>query len=285
MKQILLYFSVLTGVVAFGTQTVAQPALGGAAPVITEIMYNPPEAGTDSLEFIEILNPSLTATINMSGFYIEDAFSFTFPSGFILGTGEYVVIAGDSVIFESAFGVEALQWEGSANQLSNNGESITLKAPNSTVVDEVTYGASGMWPAGANSQGYSLVLCDPTADNSLAANWTISENNTGVVVNSLTVYADPGMAATCTATGIADDNVITTLVYPNPTEGLFTMQFAELKNMGTLSIHNSVGQLIQMETIAAGTTTKRVDSQLASGFYVITLQDGDAISHQNLIVQ
>ena len=34
--------------------------------VITEIMYNPPESGTDSLEFIEIYNKG-EGTIDLSG--------------------------------------------------------------------------------------------------------------------------------------------------------------------------------------------------------------------------
>jgi len=38
------------------------------AIVITEIMYNPPESGTDSLEFIELMNND-TVTVNLLDFF------------------------------------------------------------------------------------------------------------------------------------------------------------------------------------------------------------------------
>lgn len=281
MKNTLLFAFLLL----IGTAALAQPGPGGGvAPVITEIMYNPPEAGQDSLEFIEIFNPSLVATINMAGFYIDDAFQFTFPAGFILGAGEYVVIAGDSVIFEDAYGVEAFEWEGSANQLSNNGESISLKNGNDVVVDLVEYGSGGDWPVGANSLGYSLVLCNPTADNNLATNWTLSENATGLIVNAIEIYADPGAAAICTPTGISDDNVITTLVYPNPSNGEFSMQFEALASTGTVSIYNQVGQLVYTERIPVGATSAQLNTSLRSGQYVLTLEKEGAVERHRLTI-
>jgi len=59
--------------------------------VITEIMYNPPESGTDSLEFVEILNNS-GAAYDMTGASFTDGFNFTFPT-LSLADGEYVVVA------------------------------------------------------------------------------------------------------------------------------------------------------------------------------------------------
>jgi len=267
------------------TEVVAQPIPGGLGPVITEIMYNPPESSNDTLEFIEILNPSLTGAVNMTGFYIEDAFSYNFPDGFMLGAGEHVIIAGDSVIFEAAFGVEAFEWEGATTQLNNSGEPITLKDGVGVVVDSVDYGNSGSWPTEANGQGYSLVLCDPSSDNSLAENWTISEDATGVVVNALEIYASPGEVATCTTIGIADDNVITTLVYPNPSAGEFRVQFDAQNTASTLRIYNSVGQTVFTESVAAGVGVAQLYTNLKAGHYILSIDNGETSERLKLTIR
>lgn len=267
------------------TEVVAQPVPGGFAPIITEIMYNPPESGQDSLEFIEILNPSLTSPINMDGFYIDDAFDFSFPSGYSLGAGEHVIIAGDSVVFEALFGEEAFEWEGATTQLSNNGESITLKDGGGAVVDSVDYGVSSAWPADANGQGYSLVLCDPSSDNNLPENWTASENATGIVINALEIFADPGQLSSCTATGIADDNVITSLVYPNPSNGEFRVQFGEQNTASTLRICNSVGQVVFTESVATGVGFAQLNTNLKSGHYILSIDNGETSERLKLTIQ
>ncbi len=54
--------------------------------VITEIMYNPPESGTDSLEFIELYNKGVEVE-NLGGYYFADGIIYTFPS-VMLNPGE-----------------------------------------------------------------------------------------------------------------------------------------------------------------------------------------------------
>lgn len=285
MKHTLLYTFIL---LVAGFTASAQPTPGGAPPVITEIMYNPPESGNDTLEFVEILNPSLTTAIPMGGFYFSSGIDFTFPAGFVLGTGEYVIVAGDSVIFEATYGLEAFQWEGAASSLSNSGEGLTLRAPIGLIVDTVFYDDAAAWPSEADGGGYSLVLCDPTADNNLPENWTASENATGIFIGTslpIEIYADPGAASTCTTVGIADDNVITTLVYPNPTEGAFAMQFAALIEAGMLTIHNSLGQMVYSEPLSAGATSTNVTVDLKSGYYILSLEAGTVQERKKLIVQ
>lgn len=281
MKNTLLFtFSVLL----IGTSAFAQPGGPGGlvSPVITEIMYNPPEAGNDTLEFLEIYNPSLASSVPMEGFYFSSGIEFTFPAGFVLGAGEYVLLSGDSVIFEQWYGVEAFEWTGTT-ALSNGGEGITLRAPSGIVVDSVFFDDTNEW-ADADGSGYSLVLCDISADNNLPASWTLSENATGITVNSLAIYADPGAASTCTPTGIADDNVITTLVYPNPSNGEFGIQLDALKSAGTISIYNTVGQLVYSEAVTAGTSTIEINSGLRTGQYILSVETADLLERHKLSV-
>jgi PKD repeat protein len=158
----------------------------GANIAITEIMYNPPETGTDSLEFIELYNNG--AAINLQGFKISDAFMFTFPS-FDLGAGQYMLVSLNSNAIMGTFGKTSLQWTSGA--LGNSGETITLNDPYGNVVDQVAYSTLAPWPTQANGQGPSLTLCDPTSNNSLPGFWTASTEYTGMNAAGDSIFATP----------------------------------------------------------------------------------------------
>ncbi|MFT4544709.1 MAG: hypothetical protein ACI9EQ_001171 [Bacteroidia bacterium] len=286
MKTTLLSFSLVAIILTISLDAFAQPAPGGGvSPVITEIMYNPPEAGNDTLEFIEILNPSLTVTINMTGYSFSSGITYTFPDGFVLGTGEYVIVSGDSVIFEDAYGVPAFEWAGATSSLSNSGEGLALRNASNTVVDTVFFDDAVAWPSEADGDGYSLTLCDPTSDNNLPESWTLSENATGILIDGSEIFADPNAASTCTLTGINENEAISTVVYPNPTEGAFSMKFEAFENNGTLRVFNSVGQVVYTETIATGTSTLNINADLKSGFYILSLENDKSIERHNLVVK
>jgi PKD repeat protein len=158
----------------------------GANLVITEIMYNPPESGTDSLEFVEIYNKG--TTVNLLGFKVSDAFTFTFPS-FDLAAGQYMLVSLKSSAILNTFGKPSLQW--TTGSLSNSGEAITLHDLYGVMIDQVTYGVAAPWPTRPNGLGASLTLCDPNANNSLPASWTAS--NEFVVKNAAgdSIFATP----------------------------------------------------------------------------------------------
>lgn len=279
MKTTLLSTLLFAFVLIGGKNIQAQPAPGGALPpVITEIMYNPPEFGTDSLEFIEIYNPNQSLPLNLGGYYFSSGFNDTIPAGIIVPADGRIVIAGDSVVFEAAFGFPCLEWDNGG--LSNSGEGIALRTPTGILADTVFYDDNSMWPSEADGDGYSLVLCDPSLDNNLPSSWTSSENATGIFIADsqnpgnpdFEIYADPFQASTCTATSIADDNVITTAVYPNPSNGEFRVEFDALETVATMKIYNSVGQLVSAESLAAGTTVVNVSQNLKSGYYILAIE-------------
>lgn len=251
--------------------------------MITEIMYNPPEANNDTLEFLEIYNPSVSAMINMAGYYFSSGIEYTFPAGFVLGAGEYVIISGDSVIFEDWYGMDAFQWTG-GTALSNDGEGLTLRTSGGAIADTVFFDDTNAW-ADADGTGYSLVLCNTSLDNNLPSSWTLSENPTGIVVADWEIYADPGTGSTCTPTGIDNDNVITTLVYPNPTEGNFSMSFASLERSSMVKVHNNLGQLVHTQTLSVGSTNANLDLDLKAGHYIVSFEKGDSTERHSLMVR
>ncbi|MCF8258535.1 MAG: choice-of-anchor I family protein [Flavobacteriales bacterium] len=235
--------------------------------VITEIMYNPPEADTDSLEFVELYNPSAN-TIDISGYYFREGFDYTFPQGTIVAGNGFVIVASDSVVFENAFGIPAFEWSNS-DALSNSGEDIVLANSFGLQIDSVNYDDAGLWPSEADGDGYSLVLCDVNADNNDPANWQLANVATGIIVNSLEVYADPGALSSCMTVG-KDEIIVTTFtVYPNPSaNGLF-----ETSEAVTGAVYSITGV-----KVADMNNARKMDlSMQPAGMYVVRTINGDVV--------
>jgi hypothetical protein len=172
--------------------------------VITEIMYNPPESGTDSLEYIELFNVGTTA-VNMDGWKFTTGITYTFM-GTSLPAGGYLVLAVKPNALKTILNFQnAIQWDASQG-LSNNGEAIVLKDGSGNIMDSVKYDKVAPWPLDANGLGHSLTLCDPTKDNLDPANWSSATSAFGVVVNTKDMYGNPG-AGCPTGIQLADDNI------------------------------------------------------------------------------
>jgi PKD repeat protein len=158
----------------------------GAKIVITEIMYNPPEEGTDSLEFIELYNAG--NTINLLGFSFSAGVEYTFPS-VTLTNGQFILVAAKASAIQNTFGKTALQW--TSGGLNNTGEPITLKDNYGTIIDDVTYADSAPWDTLADGDGPSLTLCDPNSNNSQAINWKASTELAATNAAGVKIYATP----------------------------------------------------------------------------------------------
>ncbi|MGH1435436.1 MAG: lamin tail domain-containing protein [Lewinella sp.] len=170
-------------------------ALNAQTPdlVISEIMYNPPESGQDTYEYLEIYNNSADA-VDLSGYSLTGV-TYTFTSATNLGAGEYILLAGDSIAFEAGFGLTALQWTGGS--LSNGGELLKLFDATGAIVDSVDYDDSFPWATAADEGGASLVLCDFNSDNNDGANWAAANTGTGVFSAGVEMFGNPGAASAC----------------------------------------------------------------------------------------
>ncbi|NPD47999.1 MULTISPECIES: lamin tail domain-containing protein [unclassified Lentimicrobium] len=175
----------LIGTVPFTPSFAASPG----DIVITEIMYNPPESGVDSLEYIEIYNTT-SSDINLGGFSISDQDDYYFPTDAFIAAHGYVVIAKDSMALERNFGYPDaynLNFDG----LANGGERITVKDNNGVILNEVVFDDNAPWPE-ADGDGPSMVLCDLSSDHTDGANWTASTTTTGIVINGKDLFGSPG---------------------------------------------------------------------------------------------
>jgi hypothetical protein len=162
---------------------------------ITEIMYNPPEPGIDTLEFIEIQNLGLLPQ-NLSGYSFSEGPSFTFPD-VTLSSGEYLIICRDEAYFQNLFGpLPVLQWTSGA--LSNSGMTITLIDGSGNLVTTVSYTNAAPWPGGnANGQGASIVLCDQGAGQDDPTNWKSATTPTGIFHYGQELFTNPLSASEC----------------------------------------------------------------------------------------
>ncbi len=161
--------------------------------VINEIMYNPPGKSDDSLEYIELYNAGDTA-IQIGGIHFTSGIEATLPDS-LLPAHSYLVVAKNDTAFEHVFNTKAIQW--TFGSLSNSGESIELSTALNTVIDKVYYHNQGDWPASANGQGASLVLCDPLSNNNTGAAWGTEAEASGGAIGGVDLYTSAGYENTC----------------------------------------------------------------------------------------
>jgi hypothetical protein len=168
--------------------------ISNAQIVISEIMYNPPESGTDLTEYIELYNNG-NSLVNLTGYSFSQGVTHTFTGGSI-NPGEYFVITVNSTELNNTFGPGTADAQWTSGTLTNIGESIGLLDDLGNQVDFVTYSNVSPWPTLAAGQGSSLKLCHPSVDNSNYAYWTASNDATGIIVNGWELKCSPGTSGT-----------------------------------------------------------------------------------------
>jgi hypothetical protein len=248
--------------------------------VFTEIMYNPPESGTDSLEFIEIYNNG-NDEANLTGFSFSSGIEYIFPE-LVLPAGDFLVLAVNASAMFGTFGIEALQWTGGA--LSNGGELIELIDNFGNLVDAVEYDDAMPWNPLADGAGPSLVLCNPDDDNSIATNWLVSAEYAAVNAAGDSIFATPGgPCITTTVNELLPAGEFT--VFPNPNQGIFSILTSHSGN-SIVEIFSLSGNLVFSSTVR-GHETIDVSDHLNSGIYFVKIinQSNQTVLNQKIIIQ
>lgn len=189
--------------------------------IITEIMYNPPESGNDSLEYVEIYN-DWSSDVDLAGYEFIAGIEHVFTTGTVPAGGYHIVSVNSNALM-SVLGVASEQWDSGA--LSNGGEEIAIKDPNGSIIDFFTFETTGDWPGsadGTNGEGSSIELCDLTLNNSLGENWGVSANDTGVELNGRTIKGTPGLPNECKIGGTTFTPMSISDVTINDADGLST---------------------------------------------------------------
>ena len=164
---------------------------------ITKIMYHPDSTiaypDNDDREFIEITNNG-SQSVDMTGVYFSSpGLTYQFPAGSTISAGSSIFIAGSYSGFFTTY--KTPPFGEYTRNLSNKSEKLVLSDAFGNVIDNVTYHDSQPWPD-ADGNGYYLKLIDPLSDNSIAQNWTTSNELliSGVEIsfeNNIQVYPNP----------------------------------------------------------------------------------------------
>ena len=198
--------------------------------VINEIMYNPPESGTDTNEYIEIYN-SGTISVSLSNWYFEEGVVFTFPTDAVISPNGYVIIAVKTNILWQTYPVSLANadavYEWYSGGLNNTGEDIDIRNFESNQIDYVNYKNTSPWPSiPSTSAGPSIELINPLLENNNGYNWLKSTNDypSGTPGTQNTAYAPISPAKI----------IINEIMYhpPGSQEG----EYIELYNAGTSSV-------------------------------------------------
>ncbi|RZK64107.1 MAG: lamin tail domain-containing protein, partial [Pedobacter sp.] len=152
------------GPIASKTVKVEKPRAGKF--VITGINYKP--LSNADAEFLLISNTG-TADLDVSGYTISDAVTYTFPQGTVIAQNQTIMLAKNLSLISGFVQYSKYQW--TTGSLNNSGESTTFKDSLGNTIDNVTYGSVSPWPIEANGQGYYLKLIAPDLDNTLPASW------------------------------------------------------------------------------------------------------------------
>jgi hypothetical protein len=253
---------------------------GSPAVVITEIFYDMPGVA-DSLEFIELTNPSDTNERSLTGHSFSQGIVFSFPTGLIVQAGESVVVAKDAGAMFRMFGIDAYQWE--SGDLDDEGELIVLNNNFDIPVDSVNYQASILWPE-ASGNGKSIVLCNDTLPNTGPENWSAATTNTGVLVDGTVILANPGIGCSGNI-GIEKPADPSFSIYPNPTKGEFQIEFSsEMKGPIQVIVYNLIGNVMLQESVYASGNKLNLETELSDGVYLLYLETAANRFVQQLVI-
>ena len=173
--------------------------------VISELMYHPPDIGTndnDIDEYVEIFNPTVgpIALFNTNGAWrIDGGVSFTFPDNTTLPAMARLLVvnfsptnAAQSNAFRATYGVTGnprIYGPYSSGKLANSSARIAIEQPQApdlageliswVIVDEVIYADQSPWPLAADGFGPSLHRQDMLEHGSDPANWLAANRTPG----------------------------------------------------------------------------------------------------------
>jgi hypothetical protein len=221
--------------------------------VINKIMYHPEtsEAFPEEQEgeFIELLNNGGQA-VNLTGIYfMGTGFVFQFPAGTAVDAGGSIVLASNAAEFRARHGRDPNAEF--TRHLSNKSQTLILADGFGNIIDSLTYRDTISWPE-ADGNGYYLQLTDPGLDNSLAENWTASNE---VFVSDNPHAMEPLLE-----------------VYPNPVQDVLRIRTTTV--IRSVSLSDLQGRLL--ETHSLGSTGGTLDlSRYSSGIYMLKIETED----------
>lgn len=254
--------------------------------MFSEIMYDSPDAGADSLEYFELFNYGIN-NVDLSN-YTFSGVTYTIPNGTMINAGAYLVFAKNAAAILHNYGVTALQWNVSTlNGLSNTGELLKLITFWGATVDSIQYSNAAPWPI-ANGNGNSIVLCDPSSNHALAANWLATTSTTTHIINGKQLNGSPGVndqACLVSASIITPNPVL--IVYPNPAKETVNIEISEKSANIKIELFSIDGKkVLSQEYRNQAKYSGSINvSNLSPGIYMLRINTGTNIYFKKLTIQ
>jgi plastocyanin len=180
---------------------------------ITEISYNPPESGVDSLEYIEVYNNS-GSPLNVKDYKFTKGITYTFPDSTI-GTNKYYLIVKNRDAFKAVYNITANEWTedplSTTNTLTNGGEILEIVDKTDKVLISFKYEKVAPWPLpsdGTDGNGRSIELCQLNLNPAVGSSWRVSKMNLGFQHNAKDVFGSPGTINLHSDCAIEPDTIV-----------------------------------------------------------------------------
>lgn len=217
---------------------------GAPAPLvlkISEINYHSEDA-KESGDWFEIFNNG-TSDADISNWTFRDYndyHKYVFPSGTVIAAGGRLVVCNDPVRFNQVYPA-VTNYIGPFNfDLSNSGDMIRLYDHLGNCYVSFSYSDKAPWDQGADGNGYTLELIDPSLDESLPESWF-----------TYCQYGSPGQPYNKCVLNIISGKEAEKIfsVFPNPNNGTFALQ---IKNSGYnlkgFRMMNQLGEVVYSES-------------------------------------
>jgi hypothetical protein len=188
-------FVIGTNVLAVSLHQAIPPPTGAdvvfAAELTATGIQSPALPARESAEqWIELFNRGSNA-VDLTGWRLDKAVNFKFPSNTVLNAGAYIVVTKDSNYLRSLYPAIPMLGDYSG-KLSHSGEPVILRDPADNIANRVRYHDGRPWPPFADGAGSSMELRDPRADNSKPEAWADSNEGRN---SSWQTYTYRGVAA------------------------------------------------------------------------------------------
>ena len=192
--------------------------------VITEIMNNPAAVDDSVGEWFELTNTG-SASVDLVGFSVqdEDGESFRIVGSQILDPGDRAVLgtnADRTLNGDVAIDVDY----GDAIRLNNTLDELIVNDTAGIQVDAVRWDDGRTFP---DPSGASMELADPSADNTIGANWCVATRGWGTLDRGT-----PAEAGSCAAAPPAAIMITEIMFDPSATVSERNGEWFELANVG-----------------------------------------------------
>lgn len=236
----------------------------------TEIMYYA-TGMTNSGDWVEVANLGDDEVNLLDWEFCADADCYVITEEIVLQPGERMVLAQENTSFLSSYPeVNSGFVTGPfVFGLSTAGEQLILRNEQAILIDDIIYSPLSPWPDNT-TPNHTIELMDEETDNSVGSHWVSQEGLPG---------GSPSDEYVFTPVGIAEANLNTSQVYPNPFSNTLVAEVPVGNHEARVQFFDVMGREVLSRWINKQRGSNRAMitdlDDLASGSYVLRVSNAD----------